>query len=148
VELLEEWVPGSKGTQLVISSLYYIYEPYQDPTMPPLLVVERLARGRQIVRLWRRYVELHSKLKLRSTRRGVDRKGNFWSGPCYNRVEALVAAGICYVLLYKKHCMHLEAEGFYLRGLCTHQTEKYAMDLLGKLLVEDVNYVTMLLGKC
>jgi hypothetical protein len=132
VQLPDEWVQGLKGTQLVISALYYIFEPYRDPTMTPHQVVEFLARGRQIAQDWRCYVELYPKLKLRSLRSGVDRKGNFWSGPCYNGVEALVATGICYVLAYKKHYMHLGAEGFYLRSLCTHQTEKIAMDLSGK----------------
>jgi hypothetical protein len=132
VELLEEWVPGSRGTQLVISALYYIFEPFRDPTMPPLSVIELLVRGRQISRLWRRYVELHPRLNPRSKRSGADKKGNFWSGPCYNGVEALVAAGICCVLVYKKHCEHLGPEAFYLRALCTHQTEKFAMDLSGE----------------
>ena len=59
VELLADWVPGSEGTQLVITALAYMTEPFRDPTMPPLSVIESLARGRQIARLWRRYVELH-----------------------------------------------------------------------------------------
>jgi hypothetical protein len=132
VQLLEEWDPGSRETQLVITALYYMAEPYRDPTMSSLTAVEFLCRGRQIARTWRRYVELEPRLNVRSRRRGANRKGNFWSGPCYNAFEAQVAAGIAYTLVYKKHCMHLGADSFYLRGLCTHQTEKFAMDLSGK----------------
>ena len=106
VNLLQEHVAGSLGTQLYISMIIYMMEPFRNVAFgTPLELVKSIATGLTMLRLWRQYLKCTGR-KL-SAQNGAkttpSKRGNFITSQTYDSLEIQCHAAIQHQLALYLH---------------------------------------------
>jgi len=134
-DLLDKFVPSSKGTSLCIQAAYYLTEPFHNPDFgSPEEIQEVISTGITILRLWKTSVELQ-KLRI-NAKPGASgdpkKRGNFLTYGCHLTAEIQFAASTIHSLMMFLHFYKLGPQSCFPHFSGTKATERIIGELQGK----------------
>ena len=132
--LLDSYVPSSKGTVLYIRAVVCLMTPFLKPSSDPNEMQKKSSKGITIFRLWRKVLQLKA-LKIHAGKGASEnphKRGKFITSGCYDTAEVLFAAAVCHMLAMYAHFKTLgpEFSAPYKSG--TKTTERIISELQGK----------------
>ena len=134
-DLLDEHVPGSRGTSLYIRAVCRLIDPFRKIDFGcPAALQESASCGITILRLWKRLLEL-KKMSLHfkpGANSDPANRGRFLTNGCYTTAEILFSAVTLYQLSMFVHFKHLGLSGSSLYNTGTKSTERIISELQGK----------------
>lgn len=134
-DLLDQHVPGSKGTSLYIRAAYYLTAPYQDPDFGSQgQILESVSTGITILRLWKKSVELH-KLRMNAKPEAATdpkKRGNFLTYGSYVTAEIQFTAATSHCLMMFLHFYNIGPKGCSPNLSGTKATERIISEVQGK----------------
>ena len=126
-DLLDKYVPGSRGTSLYIRAMCCLIEPFRAPNFgSPLDVQKSVSCGITILRLWSKVLELEQMLLHSKPNAKIDpsKRGNFVTYGCYKTAEILFAAATVHQLAMFLHFKDLGPSWASLFNSGTKSTER------------------------
>ena len=134
-DLLDEHIPGSKGTSLYIRAVCRLIDPFRKIDFgSPAEIQASVSSAITIIRLWRRVLEL-KKMLLHSkpgAKTDPSKRGKFVTNGCYITAEILFAAATLYQLAMFLHFRDVGLSGSSLFNTGTKSTERIISELQGK----------------
>ena len=134
-DLLDEHIPGSKGTSLYIRAVCQLVDPFRKIDFgSPAEIQASVSSAITIIRLWRKVLEL-KKMLLHSkpgAKTDLSKRGKFVTNGCYITAEILFAAATLYQLAMFLHFRDVGLSGSSLFNTGTKSTERIISELQGK----------------
>ena len=134
-DLLDKYIPGSRGTSLYIRAVYHLIQPFRDPNFgSPEDVQKSVSCGITIFRLWRKALEL-KKMRLHSlpnARTDPSKRGKYITYGCYKTAEILFAAATVHQLAMFLHFKDLGPTWASPYNSGTKSTERIIGEMQGK----------------
>ena len=134
-DLLDEHVPGSKGTSLYIRAVYYLIQPFRVPDFgSPAEVQKSVSCAITVFRLWKKVLELR-KLCLHSrpgAKTDPAKRGKFITYGCHRTAEILFAAATIHQLTMFLHFKDLGPGWASPYSSGTKTTERIIGEMQGK----------------
>jgi len=134
-DLLDKYVPGSRGTSLYIRAVYSLIEPFRVPNFgSPEDVQKSVSCGITIFRLWRKVLELKQMLLHSKPNAKIDptKRGKFITYGCYKTAEILFAAATVHQLAMFLHFKDLGPTWSSPYNSGTKSTERIIGEMQGK----------------
>ena len=134
-DLLDKYVPGSRGTSLYIRAVYRLIEPFRAPNFgSPEDVQKSVSCGITIFRLWRKVLELKKMLLHSKPNAKIDptKRGKFVTYGCYKTAEILFTAATVHQLAMFLHFKDLGPSWASPFNSGTKSTERIIGEMQGK----------------
>ena len=134
-DLLDEHIPGSKGTSLYIRAACRLLDPFRKIDFgSPAEIQSSVSSAITVLRLWKKVLEL-KKMPLHSkpgAKTDPSKRGRFLTNGCYVTAEILFAAATLYQLAMFLHFRDVGLAGSSLYNTGTKSTERIISELQGK----------------